>query len=102
MVLGAVFVTTFLVFLYYDCYLSKNLWLELFPSYYIRGIFGYFLLFGGPALLIVGILGVGRRYFKKHKNLFTALTVILVPLFFFILIILMVFFAPLTVALINN
>ena len=63
----------------------------------LRGIFGSFLLFGGPAFLIVGILGIGRQYFENHRNLFAVLTVVLVPFFISILIFLMGFFAPLTI-----
>jgi hypothetical protein len=96
-ILGTAFVTTFLVFLYCDYYLQQNFVLISPPSDYLIGIFGSFLLFGGPILLIVGILGIGRQYFKNHKNLFTVLTVVLVPLFISILIFLMVLFAPLTV-----
>jgi hypothetical protein len=58
---------------------------------------GALLLFVGPILLVVGILGIGRQYFKNHKNLFTVLIVVLVPLFISILIFLMAFFAPLTI-----
>ena len=96
-ILGIAFVTTFLAFLYCDLYLNQNIWLEVFPPFALRGIFGSFLLFGGPAFLIVGILGIGRQYFENHENLFTVLTVVLVPLFISVLIFLMAFFAPLTV-----
>ena len=96
-VLGIIFVTTFLAFLYCDLYLNQSIWLELFPPYVLRGIFGSFLLFGGPSFLIVGILGIGTQCFENHKNLFVVLTVVLVPLFISILIFLMAFFAPLTV-----
>ena len=97
-VLGAAFITIFLVFLYCDFYLNRDIWSELLaPSYYLIGIFGYFLLFGGPILLVVGTLGMGRQHFKNHKNLFTVFTVVLIPLFISILIFLMAFFAPLTI-----
>ena len=80
-VLGMFFISTFLAFLYCNYYLDQDIWLELFPSYYLTSIVGYFLLFGGPVFLIVGILGIGRQHFKNHKNLFTVLTIVLVPLF---------------------
>jgi len=66
-VLGIVFAATFLAFLYCDYYLNQDIWRELFASSYLRDIFGYSLLFGGPIFLIVGILGIGRQYFKNKR-----------------------------------
>jgi hypothetical protein len=40
---------------------------------------GGFLVVGGIVLLKIGIIGVGRQYFKNHRRLFTALSILLVP-----------------------
>jgi len=94
-VLGTAFITTFLVFLYCSYYLNPSIWSELFASsYYLSDIFGFFLLFGGPTLLVVGVLGIGRQYFKNYESLFTILIVVLVPLLISIMILLIAFFAP--------
>jgi hypothetical protein len=37
------------------------------------------LLFGGMALITVGIIGIGRLHLKNHKNLFTALAAFAIP-----------------------
>ncbi len=84
-VLGIVFVTTFTALLYCNYYLNRDIWLELFPSSYLRSVFGYFLLFGGTIFLTVGLLGIGRQYVKNRRNLLTILAVVLVPSFMFVL-----------------
>ena len=96
-VLGIVFVTTFFVFFILDFHMSQNLWLVLFPSFYLRGVVESFLLFGGSIILIVGIVGLGRPYFKDEQRYFTMLISILVPLLISILIFLLVYFAPLKI-----
>jgi hypothetical protein len=57
----------------------------------------FFLFIGGPVFLIIGIVGIGRQCFRNHRNLFTALIVILVPLSVFALMVLMAYLTPLTV-----
>lgn len=52
------------------------------------GIFVVFCFFGGTMFLTSGICGIGGLYFKNEKREFTALAVILVPSFIFILFIL--------------
>jgi hypothetical protein len=100
-VLGAVFVTIFSTILYlsYTTDLGgmvSSLSLGPYLSLLYTALM-FFLLIGGTVFLTVGILGFGRKYFKNHRSLFTVLTFVLVPLFIFILIFLMIWFAPLTV-----
>ena len=82
--------TAFIVFLYllhnwaltngylrYSWYASETesqIWINSVSS----GIL-FFLFSNGIFLLTIGICGFGRRYFKNHQNLFTAITAILVP-----------------------
>ncbi len=54
-----------------------------------RDLFAFVVFFcsiGGTAFIIIGILGIGRQYFKNHKDLFTIFTVILIPLLIYALI----------------
>ena len=97
-VIGLIFVTMFLVNLYLDYYLSQNLLLELFPSFFLRGLFGYLLFFGGPIFLIVGMLGIGKYYFEDEYFHFAVLIVDLVPLLLSVFMVLLAYFAPLTIA----
>ncbi len=92
-VLGIAFVTMFIAILYRYYYLYQPFPFEL--STFLRDGFAYFLLFGGTVLLIAGMLGIGRQHFKNHRRLFTVLTVFSIPLFVFILIFQVTFFAPL-------
>jgi hypothetical protein len=40
---------------------------------------GLWFVLGGIVLLTVGMVGIIRRYFKNHRNLFTALAILLIP-----------------------
>jgi hypothetical protein len=53
---------------------TSQIWINSFSS----GIL-FFLFSNGIFLLTVGICGFGRRYFKNHQDLFTAVAAILVP-----------------------
>ena len=100
-VLGAVFVTIFSINLYLTDTTSFNRvvsFVSLGPFIYLYNALMFFLFIGGPVFLIVGIVGIGRQYFKNLRNLFTVLTVILVPLFVFALIVLVSYLIPLQVA----
>ena len=82
--------TTFIVFSYllhnwalsngylrYSWYVSETesqIWINSVSS----GIL-FFLFSNGVFLLTVGLCGFGRRYFKNHQDLFTAIAAILVP-----------------------
>ncbi len=54
----------------------------------------FFCSIGGTAFIILGLLGIGRQYFKNHKNLFTMFTVILIPLLVYALITLAIALTP--------
>jgi hypothetical protein len=79
-VLGLVLVTILLTIGYWAITLSEKILIvnALLPSPY-QNYFAAFSLIGGTGFLTVGILGIGRRYFKNHtvKFFFTA---VLVPL----------------------
>jgi len=97
-VLGIVFVAVFSTILYWGAASSDEL-LELYALVPITYLYYLMLFFpiGGTVFLIVGILGIGRQYFKNHRNLFTVLTIVLVPLLIFALIVLMISSIPLQV-----
>ena len=40
---------------------------------------GHWFVFGGIALLTVGMVGIIRQYFQNHRKLFTALAILLIP-----------------------
>ena len=79
-VLGIIFVIILFVLI---AGLLDMLW--LLP--YNLGVgFWLFCLFGGPVLLTIGILGIGRQYLKNNKSLFTLLAllaVVVIPLSIF-------------------
>jgi hypothetical protein len=100
-VLGAVFVTTFSTVLYlsYTTDLGEilsSVWSSPFLSLLFNALM-FFLLIGGTVFVTVGVLGVGTRYFKNHRNQFAVPTAVLVPLFIFALISLLMSSTPLTV-----
>lgn len=95
-VLGIALLATYSTILYSYYYLYQPFPFE--PSVFLRDSFAGFLLVGGIAFLIVGLLGVGRQHFKNHRRLFTVLTIVLVPLFVFSLILQLLLFAPLSIA----
>ena len=44
---------------------------------------GLWFVLSGIFLLTIGMVGIVRRYFKNHRNLFTALAVLLIPILTF-------------------
>jgi len=100
-VLGAVFVTIPDAMYYLSAIYSGNMqpFLSLLsPLYLPYHALMLFFIIGGPVFLTVGILGIGRQYFKNHRNLFTIFTFIFVPLFDFALFVLVAYSIPLQVA----
>lgn len=78
-------------------YAAGGTQLSVLPPYLTLFFIPYLTLFFivcGTVFLIAGILGIGRQYFKNHKNLFTVLTLILVPLLVFTVIVLMIASIP--------
>jgi hypothetical protein len=83
-VLGSVFVALFFMLFY-----LLNTWsVELLAVQKSLSLSQFnflmeFSLIGGTGFLTVGLSGVGRRFVKNRKNLYTVLTVFLVPLLVF-------------------
>ena len=74
----------FLALLLVGCYLNCSDSVSILASLASPNFWFPFLLIGGIVLLTIGILGTGRQHVKKHKNLFTVLAALLVPLFAFV------------------
>ena len=79
-VLGLVLVTILLTIGYWAITFSEKILIvnALLPLPY-QNYFAAFSLIGGTGFLTVGILGIGRRYFKNHEVKFF-FTAVLVPL----------------------
>ena len=75
MVLGIVFLTLLLAGMYLNAIDAVSILASLFYSELVP----WFALGGGIVFLTVGIVGIGRQHFKNHRNLFTALAVLLIP-----------------------
>ena len=77
-VLGIIFLTLVLAGIYLDAIDAVSILASLsIPQ------LGLWFVLGGIVFLTVGILGIGRQHFKNHRNLFTALAVLLIPLLTF-------------------
>ena len=72
-VLGIVFLTLVLAGLYLDYVDAVNILASL------NSQLGLWFVLGGIISLTVGVIGMGRQHFKNHRNLFTALAVVLIP-----------------------
>ena len=86
-VLGTIFVTLAVLFLYWSATGSEMFY--LLASAPLMGAFGFFCLLGGPVFVTVGILGIGRKYLNNNQNLFNVLalfTIIAIPLCIFALV----------------
>jgi hypothetical protein len=86
-VLGTIFVTLAVLFLYWTVTGSEMLY--LLASVPLMGAFIFFCLLGGPVFVTVGILGIGRKYLKNNQNFFIVLalfTIIAIPLCIFALV----------------
>jgi hypothetical protein len=83
-VLGIVLLIIFFTIMFDDA-IYNYIWELLSPIQHLLTCLLWFCLLGGPFLLIVGIVGIGRQHFKNEGNLFTVLTVEIVPLLVFFL-----------------
>jgi hypothetical protein len=85
--LGIIFVTVFFTIIHWaSIYSEKILIVEALLPYPYQGYFMLFSLIGGTVFLTIGLLGVGREYFKNHGNMFF-LTAVLVPVLMLALVI---------------
>ena len=85
-VLGTVFVTFAILFLYWT--ITGSEMVNLFSSVPLMVAFIFFCLLVGPIFVTVGILGLGRKFLRNNQNLFTVfalLTIIVIPLSIFAL-----------------
>ena len=73
-VLGIVFLALVLAGLYLDYVDAVSILASL------NSQLGLWFVLGGIVFLTVGVIGMGRQHFKNHRNLFTALAVLLIPL----------------------
>jgi hypothetical protein len=73
-VLGIVFLTLVLAGLYLDYVDAVNILASL------NSQLGLWFVLGGIISLTVGVIGMGRQHFKNHRNLFTSLAVVLIPM----------------------
>ena len=79
-VLGTIFVTAFFTIIYWSrTYSEKILIVEALIPLPYQNYFMLFSIIGGTIFLTVGVLGIGRQYFKNHSNAFF-LTAVLVPM----------------------
>ena len=76
-ILGVFFIALVLTGVYLNEYKILSVWLFLSTSFTTR--FGLSFVLGGIMLLTIGIVGIGRQYFKNHRKLFTVLAILLVP-----------------------
>jgi hypothetical protein len=83
-VLGIVLLIIFFTIMFDDA-IYNYIWELLSPIQHLLTCLLWFCLLGGPFLLIVGVVGIGRQHFKNEGNLFTVLTVEIVPLLVFFL-----------------
>ena len=75
-VLGVLFITIFILSNYLKLMDAINILATV--SNEVLSAF----LFVGIAFLTIGIIGIGRLHLKKHKNLFTAIVAVVIPLHF--------------------
>jgi hypothetical protein len=73
-ILGTVFLALALV----GGYLAAADSLSVLASFSLWYFGGFFVL-GGIVMLTIGIVGIGRQYFKNRRRLFTVLAILLVP-----------------------
>jgi|GEM_PF-6680402 len=79
-IFGIVFLILLLIGSYLDAIDSVNILASLEHSTQL----GFLSLLCGTGLVTVGMIGIGRHYFKNHKKLFTVLSGVLIsPLIFF-------------------
>ena len=83
-VLGVVFLTFFVISNYLKLMDAINVLATL--SNEVLSVF----LFVGISFLTIGIIGIGRLHLKKHKNFFTAIVAVVVPLLTFALVFLFI------------
>jgi hypothetical protein len=86
-VLGIIFVTLAILFLYWT--ITGSPMFYLLSSAPLMGDFLFFCLLSGPVFVTVGLLGIGRKYLMNNQNLFTVLallTIIAIPLCIFALV----------------
>lgn len=77
-VLGIILLGTFFAVLYWSG--SSAEVMSFFMSTPLAGLMLFIIfLFGGTAILTVGVCGILRRCFKHNQNLFTVLVAILIP-----------------------
>ena len=91
-ILGIVFLTLVLAGLYLDYVDAASILASL------NSRLGLWFVLGGIVFLTVGVIGMGRQHFKNHRNIFTALAVLLIPLLtlaiMFVASVLVIVYAP--------
>ena len=73
-ILGFVLLALFLVGTYLDAVDSLSILALLSPTK-----LGLWFVLSGIVLLIVGIVGIIRQYFENHRNLYSALAILIIP-----------------------
>ena len=91
-ILGIAFLTLVLASLYSDYVDAVSILASL------NSQLGLWFVLGGIIFLTVGVIGMGRQHIKNHKNIFTVLAALLIPLLtlaiMFVASVLVIVYAP--------